>query len=145
MNDRAVLVLNSIKAREQACGWARRLPNGTIVEFRKPNRTLEQNARMWAMLHDISKQVDWYGETLSPEDWKTVFTAGLKKSKAVPGIDGGFVVLGLSTSKMTRPEFSELMALIEAFGAEKGVEFTAAEEERHTRSNRRMKRIAGVS
>jgi hypothetical protein len=46
----------------------------------------------------------------------------------VPGIDGGFVVLGKSTSKMTKGEMSELQTLIEAFGAQQGVRFTAQEE-----------------
>ncbi len=50
-------------------------------------------------------------------------TAGLKKQKAVPGIDGGFVVVGGSTSKMTKSEFSDLLELIYSFGAERGVEW----------------------
>jgi len=41
----------------------------------------------------------------------------------VPGIDGGFVVLGARTSHMTVAEMSELQTLIEAFGADKGVIF----------------------
>lgn len=90
-------------------------------------RSTAQNARMWAMLEDVSRQVEWYGRKLSKEDWKHVFSASLKKQDAVPGIDGGFVVLGQSTSKMTIPEMSDLMALMEAFGAEHGVRFTAPE------------------
>ena len=43
----------------------------------------------------------------------------------MPGLDGGFVVLGLSTSKMTRAEMSDLQQLMEAFGAERGVKFKA--------------------
>jgi len=43
----------------------------------------------------------------------------------VPGLDGGFVVLGTSTSKMTKAEMCDLQALMEAFGAEKGVRFSA--------------------
>jgi hypothetical protein len=82
---------------------------------------------MWAMLSDVSKQVDWYGQKLTPDEWKDVFSASLKKQKAVPGLDGGFVILGLRTSKMTIREMGELMDLIEAFGAEKGVRFTAPE------------------
>jgi hypothetical protein len=98
-----------------------------IVECRAETRTLAQNARLWAMLTDISKQVDWYGRKLTPEQWKHVFTAALSKQDVVPGIDGGFVVLGKSTSKMTKVEMSELQDLMEAFGAEKGVKFTAPE------------------
>ena len=94
-----------------------------VVEVKPETRSLEQNARLWAMLGDVSRQVDWYGKKLSPEDWKTVFTAGLKKCQAVPGIDGGFVVLGLSTSRMSKQELSELMELIAAFGAEREVVF----------------------
>jgi hypothetical protein len=41
----------------------------------------------------------------------------------VPGVDGGFVVLGQSTSKMTKGEMVELIELILAFGAQQGVKF----------------------
>jgi len=98
-----------------------------VVEIKPETRTLAQNARLWAMLTDVSKQVDWYGRKLSEEEWKHVFTASLSKQDVVPGIDGGFVVLGKSTSKMTKPEMSELQQLIEAFGAQQGVRFTAPE------------------
>ena len=93
------------------------------VEVRRETRSLEQNARLWAMLTDISEQVDWYGRKLSPEDWKHVFSASLSKQDVVPGIDGGFVVLGKSTSRMTRSEMTDLQTLMEAFGAEHGVRF----------------------
>jgi hypothetical protein len=98
-----------------------------VVEIKPETRTLAQNARLWAMLSDVSKQVNWYGRKLSEEEWKHVFTASLSKQDVVPGIDGGFVVLGKSTSKMTKPEMSELQQLIEAFGAQQGVRFTAPE------------------
>ena len=98
-----------------------------VVEIKKETRSLEQNARMWAMLTDVSKQVVWYGRKLTPEDWKHVFTASLTKQEVVPGIDGGFVVLGKSTSQMTKAEMSELQELMQAFGAQQGVKFTAPE------------------
>lgn len=90
-------------------------------------RSTAQNARMWAMLEDVSSQVEWHGRKLSKEDWKHIFSASLKKQDAVPGIDGGFVVLGQSTSKMTVREMGDLMTLMEAFGAEQGVRFSAPE------------------
>lgn len=88
-------------------------------------RSIAQNARLWAMLTEISQQVDWYGRKLSPEEWKHVFSAALKKQDVVPGLDGGFVVLGQSTSKMTKGEMSDMQTLMEAFGAEQGVKFSA--------------------
>ena len=93
------------------------------LEIKKETRSLEQNSLMWAALTDISRQVEWYGEKLSPEDWKHVLSSSLRKQRAVPGIDGGFVVLGLSTSKMSKEEMSELLELAMAFGAQKGVVF----------------------
>lgn len=98
-----------------------------VVEVKPETRSLEQNARLWAMLADISEQVDWYGKRLTPEDWKHVFSASLRKLDVVPNLDGsGFVALGQSTSRMTRAEMSDMQTLMEAFGAEKGVRFSAA-------------------
>lgn len=99
-----------------------------VIEVRPETRSLAQNARLWAMLTDISEQVDWYGNRLTPEEWKDVMTAALKKQKAVPGIDGGFVVVGARTSGMTKAEMSDLQELMSAFGAERGVIFKDPEE-----------------
>lgn len=95
-----------------------------ILTVREETRSLEQNAKLWAMLGEIAEQVEWYGQKLSPEDWKHILTASLKKQRAVPGIDGGFVVLGQSTSKMSVAEMSELIELMHAFGAQQNVKFT---------------------
>lgn len=95
------------------------------INVKPETRSLAQNARLWAMLGDVSKQVDWHGRKLSPTAWKHVFTAALTKQDVVPGIDGGFVVLGKETSKMTRAEMTELQELMEAFGAQQGVRFSA--------------------
>ena len=96
-----------------------------VLELRPEKRSDPQNRRMWAMLGEIAAQVDWYGQKLSAEDWKHILTASLTKQRVAPGLDGGFVVLGLSTSKMTKAEMSDLQTLMEAFGVDKGVEFSA--------------------
>lgn len=92
-----------------------------VVSLGRPQRSLSQNRKLWPMLSDVSRQVNWYGQMLAPESWKDIFTAALKKQKAVPGIDGGFVVLGARTSKMSKSEFTELIELIYAFGTQQGV------------------------
>ena len=77
------------------------------------------------MLGDISRQVEWHGQKLSAEDWKTIGTASLRKCRFVPGIDPGTVVpLGLRTSDMTKAEMTELIESLFAFGAERGVQWT---------------------
>lgn len=95
-----------------------------VVEVKPLTRTLEQNAKLWAMLTDVSEQVNWHGQRLTPEDWKHVFSAALNQQRVVPNIDStGFVVLGQSTSKMTVRQMADMIELINAFGAEHGVRF----------------------
>ena len=91
-------------------------------------RSLEQNRLMWANLEDIAQQVVWYGQKLDKQEWKDVLTAGLKKQKIVPGIEGGFVVIGARTSKMSIAEMNELIELAVMFGTQQGVKFRALEE-----------------
>ena len=110
-----------------AKGWLMASDTRLTLEIRPEKRSDAQNRRLWAMLADISAQVDWYGQKLTSEEWKDVFSASLKRAKVVPGLDGGFVVCGQSTSKMTKAEMCELQTLMEAFGAEKGVKFRAPE------------------
>ena len=98
-----------------------------VLEVRPERRSDAQNRRLWSMLKDVSDQVDWHGNKLTDHEWKDVFSASLKKQKAVPGIDGGFVVCGQRTSKMTKAEMCELQELMEAFGAQQGVQFKAWE------------------
>jgi NAD-dependent SIR2 family protein deacetylase len=87
-------------------------------------RTEDQNSKMWPMLRDVAQQVVWHGQKLSDKEWKEVFSAALNRQKVVPGIEGGFVVIGSSTSRMTKLELSELIDLMYAFGAEQGVKWT---------------------
>lgn len=129
MTTRASVTINSREDREKVARWAEKVPEGTIVEFRKKTRSAEQNAKLHAMLGEVSEQVDWYGNKLEPEDWKTMFTASLRKANVIPGIDAGTVVpLGLSTSAMTVEEMSNLIELIYAFGAERDVVFKEPQE-----------------
>ena len=110
-------------ARQRAIQAVQSAPADFVVTIEEPKRSNAQNDLMWDLLGDISRQVCWYGVWLTDEEWKDVLTAGLKKQKAVPGIDGGFVMVGSRTSKMSKAEFSDLVELIYAFGADRGVKF----------------------
>lgn len=114
-------------AWSHAKGWLMAGDQRLTLEIRPEKRSDAQNRRLWAMLADIAAQVDWYGHKLTADEWKDVFSASLKRTKVVPGLDGGFVVCGQSTSKMTKAEMCELQELMEAFGADKGVRFRAPE------------------
>jgi len=118
-------VLVHERARANAIEAVRQAADGLVVTIRPPTRTLEQNAKLWAMLADVSAQVEWHGRHLGAEDWKNIFTASLRKSEVVPGIDAGTLVpLGLYTSLMDVHQMSDLIELIYAFGAGLGVQWS---------------------
>lgn len=99
------------------------------LALREPKRSLDQNAKLWAVLDDVACQctllINGEKAMATREEWKDVFTAALKQeSRIAMGIDGGVVMLGHSTSKMRKAEFSELIELIHAYGAENGVHWS---------------------
>jgi hypothetical protein len=115
-------ILTGEAAKKAVCREVLAAPEGSAVTLGGLTRSLDQNAALWPTLTDISQQTDWHGIRLSPEEWKDLLSAGLKKTRVVPNIEGnGFVILGQSTSKMGKREFSDLLDLIHAFGNERGV------------------------
>lgn len=124
---RALLIIASAADRAKASAWIAKAPWNTRVTFNGPKRSVPQNDLMWSRLTEISQNVVWYGQKLSPDDWKDVFTASLRKARVVPGLDAGsFVPLGMRTSDMSKEEMTALLDLIDAFAAEHNVEFHEA-------------------
>jgi len=128
MTTPAVLILRDKLSRQLAASWALNAPIGTSVEFRRHKRSLPQNKRLHAMCTDVARQVEWAGKKRDVEAWKDIFTAAYRSAKhdldVVPGINGGFVLLGMHTSQLSAAECTDVMEIIAAFGAEHGVEFT---------------------
>lgn len=126
------IILSGQVRRIQAHKAVDAAPAGSVVEISLPSRTLPQNARLHAMITDVSRQVEWSGAKRNVEAWKDIFTAALRSANhgldVVPGINGGFVLLGMHTSRMTKAELGDLMTLVEAFGAEHGVVFSDLRE-----------------
>lgn len=126
---RALVIIRTNEDRARVIRWAMNVDEGTRVEFKAARRSVEQNALLWSRLTELSRQVVWYGEKLSAEDWKDVCSASLRRARVVPGIDGGsFVPLGMRTSDMSTAEMTALLDLISAFGAEHGVAFADEQE-----------------
>lgn len=121
MIDKRTVFLIDSRRRDYAKQCIDSAPDDYVCTIQQKTRTLEQNALMWALLTDLSNQVDWYGNKLTADEWKDALSASLKKQKAVPGIDGGFVVIGARTSQMGKREMSDLCELILAFGTEHNV------------------------
>ena len=96
----------------------------TIAE---PTRNLEQNAAQWPILQAFADQLQWpingRMEWLQPDDWKSILSSAFKKESAriTQGIDGGIVMLGARTSKMSKSEFSEYLDFLNATAALRGI------------------------
>lgn len=127
--DRQVFILSHPLARRNAAHACANAPEGYRVEIKPKTRTLAQNDLLWSILTDISRQVQFVVNgalvNVSPDEVKDILTAGLKReTRMAMGIDGGMVLLGQRTSKMTVRELSELIELAHAFGSERGVEWS---------------------
>lgn len=112
-------------ARKSAAEFCHTAPEGTVVIFKEATRTLDQNAKLQPMCRDVAEQVVWYGDKLSVDDWRHMFVAAYRKEqRTVPGINGGFVVLGASSKKLSKKECADVIEIIYAFGAEHGVKWS---------------------
>lgn len=95
-------------------------------------RTPEQNAKLHAMLTEVSKSKQWAGEWMSVEDWKRLFTAAHCRAqkehvRIVPALDGqGFDVLYKRTSRMAKREMIDLITYVDWWCAENGVKLKGA-------------------
>jgi hypothetical protein len=72
----------------------------------------------------VASHVKWYGDYYNEDEWKQIFTAALRKQKIVPGIEGGMVLLGISTQRLSKQQMCDLIDLIYAFGSNHGVEWS---------------------
>ena len=102
------------------------LPAGPVeITLGRPKRSLSQNNKQWVLLTDISQQVPWHGEKLTPEEYKWLLTAAVKGTKCVRGVDGGVVMMGQSTSDKDKAWLSELIEYYYYFGSDRGVKWSA--------------------
>ena len=126
---RALLVLANDDIRAKAIRWIRGVPKDSRVEFKAPRRSLDQNAKMWAMLSEVAVQLPWHGLKLSADDYKLIFLDALKREvRMVPNLEStGFVSLGRSSSDLSKEEMADLITLIQEFGARHGVAFSEPE------------------
>jgi len=133
VSEKQLFVLAHAEARRRAVAAVTNAPDGWRIKVEPPARNLEQNALLWVLLTAFSEQLQWpvNGQMthLSPEDWKDLLTAAYKREtqRVAMGIDGGMVMLGMRTSRMTKPQFAELIEFIQAVAADRGVELGEVE------------------
>lgn len=94
-----------------------------------PPQSDEQRKKFHAMLRDISKQVQWAGLWWSEEDWKKLVLGAQFGQTVGPNPFGhGLLILNKrSSSSLKKPEYSDLIAELQAFGDENGVKWSEPE------------------
>ena len=92
-----------------------------VVTVRPPKRSLEQNARLWAMIADISYAMP-EGRRHTPEDWKCLFMHACGwEVQFLDGLDGRPFPSGFRSSRMTVSQMADLITFISAWGDEHDV------------------------
>lgn len=131
MSQQFHLVNESVK--QNAINYIRQLPVDSkrplILDVKESTRTAQQNRKLWPLLKDLSDQVLWFGNKYDSDDGKDLITAMVAKSKRqeqrmAPGIDGGIVMFGQRTSKMTVKQMVEVIEAIYWFGTQQNVKFS---------------------
>lgn len=100
-------------------------PPGAVVNVREATRNKDQNARMWAMLSDVSRAKP-EGRMWPPETWKAAFMHSLgHQCRFAEGLDGsGLFPIGFRTSRLTVRQMADLITVIAEYGDRHGVRWT---------------------
>lgn len=115
------IILHGPTQRDYACNQIRQAPDGYVVTIKKPTRNLQQNAKMWAMLSDLSKQKP-DGWDHKPEVWKALMMSACgHELEIIEGLNGEPFPLGYKTSKMTKQQMNDLITFIYQWGDERGI------------------------
>jgi hypothetical protein len=117
--------LTGPRQREYAHRLVDAAPDYAVVTVKAGDRTLDQNSLMWRLLTDISLARP-EGRKWVPDVWKAAFMHSLgHQVQFAEGLDGsGPFPLGFRTSKLTKPQMSDLIEVIYEYGARHGVEWS---------------------
>lgn len=129
------IALSSKYTRDRAKRIIDQAPGGYIAVVEEPKRTLDQNARLWAMLSDIAVAKP-LGRRHTPDDWKAIaMNACGWECQFCEGLDGRPFPMGFRSSQLTKAQMSTLIDWLQAFGDENGVRWS---EEANARSERKL-------
>lgn len=96
------------------------------LSVEEERRSSEQNRLLHALLQDIAQRREWAGRKWDAEVWKRLLVAAWTRARGeqsliVPALDGhGVDVVFRRTSRMTRPELSELIDFVQAWDSTQG-------------------------
>jgi len=140
MTTARMFILTNEAVRRRAVGEVLSAPPGVVCVIRPARRNSEQNAKLHAMVSDIARQVDFFGQRRDAETVKRLLVdafARVKKDlgeplagygQVLPSLDGsGCVQLGLQTRRFSKALMNEFIEYLHAWGSENDVRWTSAD------------------
>lgn len=92
-------------------------PADAVVRIEPPTRTLDQNAKMQAMLGDVSRAKP-EGRRHTPDVWKAVFMNACGHDvQFETGLNGEPFPIGFRSSRLSVAQMSDLIEFIAEYGA----------------------------
>lgn len=119
------VILHGTAQRQFAKRLIDAAPADAVVNVREATRNRDQNARMWAMLSDVSRARP-EGRHWSTETWKAAFMHSLGHQCAfAEGLDGsGPFPVGFRSSRLTKRQMADLITVIAEYGDRHGVRWS---------------------
>ena len=99
-------------------------PHGAVVNIQEARRTSDQNAKLWAMLSDVSRSKP-EGRAHTPEVWKALFMNACGHAvQFETGLSGQPFPVGFRSSNLTKREMIDLIDFIGSYGSAHGVRWS---------------------
>jgi hypothetical protein len=119
------VILHGKSQREFAKRMIDVAPVDAVLTIREATRNMDQNAKMWALLSDVSRSKP-EGRRWTPETWKAAFMHALgHQVQFCEGLDGsGPFPLGFRSSRLTVRQMADLITCIIEYGDRHGVKWT---------------------
>lgn len=123
-----IVILRGDYQRLMAHHLIDKAPVNAVVKIAPETRTNDQNAKMWAMLSDISRAKP-DGRRHTPEVWKCLMMHACGHEVAFEtGLDNRPFPIGFHSSKLSKAQMSDLIEFIAAYGAQHNVKWSEGVE-----------------
>jgi len=118
------VILRGDSQRMLAKALIDKAPVDAVVTVKEATRNLDQNARLWAMLSDISRAKP-DGRTMTAELWKCVMMQACgHEVQFLNGLDGLPFPAGFRSSRLTVRQMADLISFVAAYGDQHGVKWS---------------------
>ena len=117
-------LLTGQRSRQAACAAIMQAPVYSFVTVKPQKRSDEQNAKLWAMLGDVSRAKPG-GRAHIPEVWKCLFMSACGHQVAFEmGLDNRPFPVGFRSSRLSKDQMGDLITFVQQWGDENGVKWS---------------------